>query len=150
MYCISWHTTKGFYITWLRDSIYEVVDVLRGWIPERAWCLDHVRDIILVYDYTHLYGTWLERHIMILGKEDVSTWCKYSLDTVTCYRSMWKKLQRVISFQEKGNPSFQKAYIGCIIVWSRTYACYITYRSRTYAFCNTTGRVPVVFLLIHV
>jgi hypothetical protein len=26
----------------------------------------------------------------------------------------------------------------------------ITYRARTYAGCSTTGRVPVVFLLIHV
>ena len=98
--CISWHIAKWFYGTWLRSFICEVVDVVL--------CLDHVRDIILVYDYTHLYGTWLERDIYILGKEDVRTGYKYSLDIVTCYRFMWKKLQRVRSFQEKGNPSFWK------------------------------------------
>jgi hypothetical protein len=28
-----------------------------------------------------------------------------------------KEVTKVMSFQEKGNLSFQKAYIGCITVW---------------------------------
>ena len=82
--------------------------------------------------------------------EDACTRYSYNLDTVTGYRSMWKKLQRVISFQEKGNPSFQKAYAGCITVWSHTYKRCIKNRARTYAWSNTTGHIPIVFLLIHV
>jgi hypothetical protein len=56
-----------------------------------------------------------------------------------------KKLQRVKSFQEKENPSFHKAYAGCITVWSHTYTSCITDRAHTYACCSTTGHVLVVF-----
>ena len=77
--------------------------------------------------------------------EDACTRYRYSLYVVTGYRSMWKKLHKVRSFQKKENPSFQKAYTGCITVWSHTYARFITDRAHTYACYNTTCHVHVVF-----
>jgi len=78
--------------------------------------------------------------------EDACTGYSYSLDTVIGCRSMWNTLHRVISFHKKENPSFQKAYAGCITNRSCTYVGCCIDRACTYRCCRTTGRVPVVFV----
>ena len=137
---------KGFCGTWLRACI--------GWCIERMNIRKGLKSRSCEGYYTcswlHTLMAWLERYIEILGKEDASIGYRYSLDTVTGYRSMWNKLQRVRSFQEKGNPSFQKAYTCCITICSCTYGGCIIDRAHAYACCRTTSHVPVVFLLIHV
>ena len=89
--------------------------------------------LLYLFMIIHTFGTWLERDMY----EDACTGYRYSLDTVTSYKSMWKKLHRV--------RIFQNAYAGCIIVWLRTYMGCIIDRAHTYTCFITTSHVHVVF-----